>query len=345
MKPTACKRSPSSGFDWSTARKEIEAAKARGLIRASLEPVPVAKNGVEATAQGALRSQWIEVSPAMARDWLHNNFRNRPLKDDVVEAYARDMANGVWVPTHQGIAFNDQDELIDGQHRLHAIVRSGKTVRTMVTFGLPGRIEGHEMTTMDAVDRGRTRSVADQLKIQHGLKDGSVIAALCACLASLCCGDRTRRLSVGETLEIYRAFEAALSWVIANRPREHGLRSAGCLAGFVFAMTAAPACDRSTIEAMFTELTHPSGARPGTFSHMARLRGFLTSDEARLLSRGTNRGLAELTLETIRRQLCGSRVTKLEVCETGAEHFRALQRKRVEAIRQIFRLDSIPQAG
>jgi len=96
----------------------------------------------------------------MAKDWLENNFRNRPISEDTVAAYARDMIAGQWVATHQGVAFNDKDELIDGQHRLHAIVRCDKTIRMMVTFGLPSVIEGKQMTTMDCVDRGRTRSSA-----------------------------------------------------------------------------------------------------------------------------------------------------------------------------------------
>lgn len=179
-----------------TAAEIVAEAKARGLI-AGPGKNPVRKDGEPVTAATSATgtAKWVDVTPVMAKAWLENNFRNRPLSEDVVMAYARDMANGQWVPTHQGIAFNDEDDLIDGQHRLHAIVRSGVTVRMMVTFGLKSRIAGKEMTTMDAVDRGRTRSVADQLKIQHGMKDGSAIAQVCVSLGALCYGERTRRLS------------------------------------------------------------------------------------------------------------------------------------------------------
>ena len=44
---------------------------------------------------------------------------------------------------------------------------------------------------MDAVDRGRARSVADQLRIQHGMKEGTVIASICKSLAGLCHEART----------------------------------------------------------------------------------------------------------------------------------------------------------
>ena len=121
------------------------------------------------------------------------------------------IMNGTWVATHQGLAFNVRDELIDGQHRLKAVVLAGKAVRMMVTFGLPSIISGSEMTTMDAVDRGATRSVADQLTIQHGMKNSGIIASVSRSIAALCSNERTRRLSVGQTLEIYRAFQASTS--------------------------------------------------------------------------------------------------------------------------------------
>jgi hypothetical protein len=158
--------SRSRAFNPEEIKRLVQEGRDRGLIRDGDNPAPVLKNGTAATALGDVWSQWMDVDPAIARRWLENNFRNRFVKEDVVQAYARDMLNGTWVPTHQGIAFNDQDALIDGQHRLKAVIMSGVTVRTMVTFGLPSVIDGREMTTMDAVDRGRTRSVADQLKIQ-----------------------------------------------------------------------------------------------------------------------------------------------------------------------------------
>ncbi|HEV2210835.1 MAG TPA: hypothetical protein VG167_18840 [Verrucomicrobiae bacterium] len=161
------------------------------------DPRPIEKDGIDVTALNGVRSQWMDITPEMAARWLKNNFRNRPIRWDTVKAYARDMLNGNWVPTHQGLAFNDQDALIDGQHRLHAIVMAKMTVRMMVTFGVPSKIDGKEMTTMDAVDRGATRSVGDQLTIQHGLKHGSITASVCSAVGSLCFGERTRRLSVG----------------------------------------------------------------------------------------------------------------------------------------------------
>jgi len=319
------------------------------LIHDAGAPAKVEKNGQPAAKLlrqdgEILQSQWMDVTPEMAKRWLDNNFRNRPLVGDVVAAYARDMTNGVWVPTHQGIAFNDADELIDGQHRLNAIVRSAKTVRMMVTFGLPSKIAGSEMTTMDAVDRGRTRSVADQLKIQHAMKDGSVIAAICANLGSICHGERTRRLSVGQTLDIFRAFEHAVIFVITHRSKEYGLRTTGVLAAFAFALateadftdeeTYRAGCGSGIISRMFETLVDGDGLREKM--PLTHLRAFLVSDDAKLLNRGTDRGVAELVLQAVWLEMKGKPIGKLEMGMEGINHFRALQAERVRKVGKIF---------
>jgi len=333
-------------FNPDEIRRLVQIGKDRGLIRGGDQATPVLKNGTEATNLGGVRSQWMEIDPKTAKLWLENNFRNRPLKDDVVQAYARDMINDTWVATHQGIAFNDKDELIDGQHRLSAIVLSGKTVRMMVTFGLPSLIAGKEMTTMDAVDRGRTRSMADQLTIQHGFKNGSLTASICASIAGICFGHRTRRLSVGETLEIFRAFEDSIHWVILHRSKEHGLRTAGVLAAFAFALAtegdfkpgspSKEGLDRGPIAQMFDRLL--SGEGLSSSSSIGRLRHFLTSEDAKLLTRGTDRGVAELVLQAIFLEARGKTIPKLEMSLDGVKHFRSKQKDRVEKVAALFQL-------
>lgn len=328
-------------------------------MRAPGETVKIEKNGLPAVAFGNVLSQWMDVTPSMASQWLTNNFRNRPVSEETVVAYARDMVNGQWVRTHQGVAFNDADQLIDGQHRLRAIVMSGVTVHMMVTFGLPSKIEGREMTTMDAVDRGRPRSVGDQLVIQHGMKNGSITASICAAIASLCYGARTRRLSVGQTLDVFREFEPAILYVIAHRSRQLGLRATGVLGGFAFALITELECGAATVAkepggAPNTRLAEPGSERLETptakMFHLVMtgegklvgaaklLREFLTGDEAKLLTRSLDRGLAELVLQAICYESNGRPLRKLEMSLEGADYFRGLQAKRVAKIAKIFKL-------
>lgn len=327
-------------------RRLVELGKSRGLIKGADDKAIIAKNGINLTQLAGVWMQKVDISPEMAAYWLRNNFRNRPISEDVVTAYARDILAGQWVFTHQGIAFNDQDQLIDGQHRLKAIVKASVTVPMMVTFGLPSKIEGKEMTTMDAVDRGRTRSVADQLKIQHGIANAGIIAAVCGAIANLCFGERTRRLSVGHTLIIYNEFSHAVDWVISHRSKHKGLKAAGVLSGFAFALSAEGRFWEGNMRGikMFEGVMTGEGLKDGTA--MALLRKFLTSDESALFTPSLNRGLAELVLHAIYLDLKGGRVEKLEAPEDGQEyagviHFRGLQKASAEKIAAMFALPKL----
>lgn len=293
-------------------------------------PAQISHSGLAAAELEKVESKWVDITPKMAGEWLRNNFQNRKVKQDVIDAYARDMRNGKWKTTHQGIAFNDRDELIDGQHRLMAILASGITVRMMVTFNLPARTEGEDLTTMDCVDRGRTRSVADQLTIQHGFKNANLTASICAALASLCCKKRTRRVNVGEALAIFRQFQEQILWVIDNRSKEHGLKSAGVLAGFVFAL----AVDGEVVGKMFRAMNRNEVLHNMPVIQM--LRDFLTSDQAVLINHSMDRGLSELTLNAINLQMRGSVPEVLLVEAEGMEHYRCCQSERVQQVAALF---------
>ncbi len=298
---------------------------------APVERVVLKKEGVaESSPLAGSKTLLTDITPAMAKEWLKRNVRNRTVSKDVVTAYARDMVNGEWAETHQGIAFNDLDELIDGQHRLNAVILSGVTVKMRVTWGLKSQMGGKLMTTMDAVDRGRTRSVADQLRIQHAMPEGAMIAQVCHSLGTLCYGERTRRLSVGQTLEIYTAFRQEVDHVIQCRSKERGLRTAGVLAGFAFA---GPAREMMSL---YEELVSGERMKPA----MGLLRAFLTSTEAQLLTRGTDRGLAELVLQAIWLAVEGEKPKALPPppWRDGLDYFRKRHPLRVAKIAAIFKL-------
>src|SRR4051812_17796470 len=144
--------------------------------------------------------KWEEITPKKAAAYLEKNVSNRVVRKGTVTAYARDMKLGNWIPTHQGIAFNDRDELIDGQHRLHAIVESGVTVKMLISRGIPA--ETGTMRTMDAVDRGAVRSVADQLQLQHGYRNANQVAGCASTIAQLTLHKWVGRITVPQMLKI-----------------------------------------------------------------------------------------------------------------------------------------------
>lgn len=78
------------------------------------------------------------ITPEIAKKYLEKNTRNyRSLSKNTVDTYAEDMKIGKWEENGECIAFYENGDLFDGQHRLHAIVKSGVTLRMMVERGIP----------------------------------------------------------------------------------------------------------------------------------------------------------------------------------------------------------------
>lgn len=110
----------------------------------------------------------VYVSPEIAARWLDKNTRNRAAATAVVRKYADDMANGRWVLTGAPIQFSG-DRLLDGQHRLMAVIQSDVTVPFFVVRNLDSDAQHY-------MDIGKKRTVSDQLTLD-GVKNASIVAA------------------------------------------------------------------------------------------------------------------------------------------------------------------------
>lgn len=105
-----------------------------------------------------IRTTYMQVGPDLAAKWLEGNVRNRRIDQKHVDCLAREMSAGRWITNHQGIAFDANGTLVDGQHRLWAILQSGCNVRLAVTVGL----SADSIPTIDGV---KARSVVDRLTL------------------------------------------------------------------------------------------------------------------------------------------------------------------------------------
>jgi hypothetical protein len=159
------------------------------------------------------------ITPKMAAEFLKcvSPEKQRNVQGSLVDVYASAMRNDMWVLTHQGIAFNTAGELCDGQHRMQAVVKSGKTIKMVVTTGIEETQNG--VHTFDAIDRGVVRKIADQLKVRHGIKNANHVASACRTIGVICL--RTNfRASVENTVLIYDRFSkdinAAVSGMISS---------------------------------------------------------------------------------------------------------------------------------
>lgn len=102
----------------------------------------------------------VNVTPAQAAEWLaKNNTHNRTIREGKVAMYARDMANGDWKFNGDTIRFSSDGTLMDGQHRLAAIVRADVTIACIVVWGL-------DSAAQDTMDIGAHRMLRDQLLLR-----------------------------------------------------------------------------------------------------------------------------------------------------------------------------------
>jgi hypothetical protein len=116
-----------------------------------------------------MRSRVQTITPAKAAEMLEANTTNRPLSRPVVKAFAEAMARGDWMVTHQGIAFDVNGVLVDGQHRLAAVIEADVPVEMTVFTEV-------EEGTFDVLDTGKRRTAADVLAIDGERQSGTLAA-------------------------------------------------------------------------------------------------------------------------------------------------------------------------
>jgi len=104
----------------------------------------------------------VPVTPEVAATWLRLNRSNRPLRKATIERFVRMMNAGTFRADHPDhIIFDEEGYLLNGQHRLHAIVRSQKQQQMRVLRHVPREI-AHE------IDIGTRRTVEDSVWIARG---------------------------------------------------------------------------------------------------------------------------------------------------------------------------------
>jgi hypothetical protein len=76
------------------------------------------------------------ITPVIAKEFLKSNSKNRTVRKAVVQSLIGVIERGAWMLTHQGIAFDTNGVLLDGQHRLLAIISADTSVEMYVTTGV-----------------------------------------------------------------------------------------------------------------------------------------------------------------------------------------------------------------
>lgn len=111
------------------------------------------------------------ITPAIAQEWLDkSNTDNRPLSWAVINSYADTMKNGNWLVNGEAITFDEKGNLLNGHHRLRAVIASATTIQSYV-------VRGVDPKAFSTYDCGRNRTFGQLISMQ-GESNGNNVAAI-----------------------------------------------------------------------------------------------------------------------------------------------------------------------
>lgn len=110
------------------------------------------------------------ITPEVAIDMLGHNTHNRRVRDSLVYKLANAMRRGEWVLNGETIKVRRDGVVIDGQHRLLAVIESGLPINTYVVRGLDDMAQ-------QTVDIGQTRAAKDVLALEGYGNRSALLAA------------------------------------------------------------------------------------------------------------------------------------------------------------------------
>ena len=109
-----------------------------------------------------------EVTAERAKNDLEKGSKNRAVYRTLVQFFYNQMKKGKWFLTPEPIMYNEKGQLIDGQHRLHALVKYGKPLRFWVAHKVPQELFKY-------LNQGKSRTGFDSLT-SAGYKNASTLA-------------------------------------------------------------------------------------------------------------------------------------------------------------------------
>tara|TARA_R110000765_G_scaffold292468_1_gene388042 strand:+ start:148 stop:1023 length:876 start_codon:yes stop_codon:yes gene_type:complete len=142
------------------------------VIKDKVSAKDVASNLSKYISSPPENSRVVTFTPEVAAWVLETyNMFNRPKKPERIRTYAAAMSANEWGITGATIVFSDKGRLRDGQNRMMACVRSGKSFTSHVVFGIDDDL-------FHVMDTGKPRGPDDILFIAGYQNTKSLAAAL-----------------------------------------------------------------------------------------------------------------------------------------------------------------------
>lgn len=240
------------------------------------------------------------------------NKDNRQLGDRIVTRYGNDMTAGRWRTTHQAIAVGPDGRMVDGQHRLEAIIRTGVPVEMILAIY---RDEKTAELARQCVDTGRARRCGDALEIAGVVKRGlgKRVASIVAALAAISEPDKWGGHTTADLRARYDLERPALDFAATLAPRTFG---APLAASFAYAFPVAAEQTKAFARIVTDKVGIEAGS--GAFHFVRLFDQKHTSKEKQERVEVTHRAL-----RCIQMHIEGEKQIKFVVSEKGLDYFRS----------------------
>lgn len=129
-----------------------------------------------------MKAEVVTITPELAQRLLDANPRNRAVKNNNLKRVVSDMKTGAWKVNGDTIRVDTDGYLLDGQHRLLAVVASGVSYEGILVTGLAPEV-------FDTIDQGVKRTPGDILTT-HGVKNASAVGSALPLVAEYLSGGR-----------------------------------------------------------------------------------------------------------------------------------------------------------
>jgi hypothetical protein len=196
------------------------------------------------------------ISPEMAREMLATSGFNRAVQHARVLTFANEMRCGRWQMSGEDIIFDTNGKLIEGQHRLYAIIESGCTIQFGVKRGVPPE-------AFEVINTGKARTGGD-IAGMAGHENRNLVVAGASMIWRL-----YHRLGPSEpcppqvALRVLERYPELKKWaaVVNGQPKPTTLPGAAFLAILVYfdAISGKP----DTASRFFTAITKGTGLNDG----------------------------------------------------------------------------------
>ena len=141
------------------------------------------------------------ITPKMAEEWLKKNTMDRNIRQRRVAGLVRIINDGEWRVNGESIKIANDGTLLDGQHRLTAVVISKKPIMSLVVRGLPPE-------SRETMDLGTPRNLGNHMQMAGYTGSVFAIAAAVGICTSFRAGvwsERKEKMSPTQMLAYLKA--------------------------------------------------------------------------------------------------------------------------------------------